>query len=63
MMTSPQYRAALAKLGMTQQEAADFLGVSIRTSHSYANDAMIPEAVAKLLRLMIKLNLTARDVR
>jgi DNA-binding XRE family transcriptional regulator len=61
-MTSTKYRAALAKLGMTQQEAADFLGVSVRTSHSYANDGLIPETTAKLLRLMIKLGLTADDV-
>jgi DNA-binding XRE family transcriptional regulator len=62
-MTSAQYRAALAKLGMTQQEAADFLGVSVRTSNAYANDGTIPEATAKLLRLMIKLDLTVQDVR
>jgi DNA-binding XRE family transcriptional regulator len=62
-MTSAQYRAALAKLGMTQQEAATFLGVSVRTSNAYANDSMIPEATAKLLRLMIKLDLTVKDVR
>jgi DNA-binding XRE family transcriptional regulator len=62
-MTSAQYRAALAKIGMTQQEAADFLGVSVRTSNSYANDGVIPEATAKLLRLMIKLDLTALDAK
>jgi DNA-binding XRE family transcriptional regulator len=62
-MTSAQYRAALAKLGMTQQDAADFLGVSVRTSNSYANDGIIPEATAKLLCLMIRLDLTAQDVR
>jgi hypothetical protein len=53
-MTSHQYRAALSRLGLTQAEAAEFLGVSTRMSNAYANGAWIPVSIAKLLRLMVK---------
>lgn len=39
------------------------LGVSIRTSHGYANGVPIPEGYAKLLRLMVRLNLKPEDVK
>lgn len=58
-MTANQYRSALDKLGLTQAGAAEFLGVSIRTSHGYANGVPIPEGYAKLLRLMVRLMMTA----
>jgi hypothetical protein len=47
---------------MTQGEAAKFLGCSIRSSHGYANSEPIPEPIAKLLRLMVKLKLKPKDV-
>ena len=62
-MTPAQYRKALEALGLTQGSAAEFLGVSIRTSHGYANGEPIPEGYAKLLRLMIRLKLRTEDVR
>lgn len=62
-MTANQYRAALQRLGLTQGGAAEFLGVSIRASHGYANKDPIPEAIAKLLRLMVKLGLKPEDVK
>jgi hypothetical protein len=62
MMTGKTYRAALERLGLNQTSAADFLGVSVRTSNGYANAAPIPVATAKLLRLMIRLNLKPQDV-
>jgi DNA-binding transcriptional regulator YiaG len=53
-MTPAGYRETLAALGLTQQGAADFLGVSLRTSHGWAaGDARIPVAVAKLLTAMV----------
>lgn len=61
-MTNEQYRKALAKLDLTQGQAAKFLGISIRTSNGYANDRVIPEYIAKLLRLMIRLKLKPEDV-
>lgn len=62
-MTANQYRAALDALGLTQGAAAKFLGVSLKTAHNYANEGTIPEAAAKLLRLMVRLKLKPSDVR
>lgn len=62
-MTANQYNAALAALDLTQAEAAKFLGISIRTSHGYANGNPIPEGYAKLLRLMVRLELKTKDVK
>jgi DNA-binding XRE family transcriptional regulator len=62
-MTPNQYRTALERLGLTQETAAQFLDVSLRTSHGYANGSPIPEATAKLLRLMVRLELSPEDVR
>ena len=62
-MTDKQYRNALDNLGLTQSGAAELLGVSIRTSHGYANGDPIPEGYAKLLRLMVKLELKPQDVK
>ncbi len=50
-MTPAQYRAAIAALGLTQAGAAEFLGVSLRTSHGYANGQPIPKAIGLLLAL------------
>jgi transcriptional regulator with XRE-family HTH domain len=63
IMTANQYRAALAKLNLTQAAAAEFLGISIRTSHGYANGEPIPEGYAKLLRLVIRLELKPDEVK
>lgn len=63
-MNSIQYRKAIRDLGMSQQAAADFLGVSLRTSQGYALDEYpVPEAIAKLLRLMVRLGLKPEDVK
>lgn len=63
-MTPDQYRAAIAKLGLSQHRAADWLGISRRASQGYAlGEARVPEPIAKLLRLMIKLGLKPNEVR
>jgi predicted GIY-YIG superfamily endonuclease len=62
-MTSDQYRKAIAKLGMTQGGAAEFLGISVRSSNGYANGSPIPEAVSKLLRLMTQRSIRPEEVR
>lgn len=62
-MTPSQYRAALDRLDLTQAGAAEFLGISIRSAHGYANGDPIPEAIAKLLRLMVRLKLSPDEVR
>lgn len=63
-MTSAQFKAACAAVGLdTQGKAAAFLGVSIRTANGYANGGAIPVAVAKLLRVMVRLGLRPAEVR
>ena len=62
-MTMNQFRSALDSLDLSQARAAEWLGISIRAVHGYANGAPIPEPTAKLLRLMVKLGLKPEDVR
>ena len=61
-MTANQYRSALEKLGLSQRGAGPFFGVDERTSRRWAADGP-PEAVAKLLRLMVRLDLKPEDVK
>jgi len=53
-MNALQYRDLLKQLGLTQGKAAKLLGVSIRTSHAYANGATIPEPSARFLLSLLK---------
>lgn len=62
-MSADDYREAIAALGLTQDSAAAFLGVSLRTAHGYANAQPVPLYVAKLLRLCVKLKLKPEDVK
>lgn len=63
-MTPDQYKSAIKKLGLSQERAGEWLGISPRTSQGYAlGEYPVPEPTAKLLRLMIKLGLTPDDVR
>jgi hypothetical protein len=62
-MTANQYRAVIERLGLTQGKAAKWLGISIRASHGYANGDPVPIAIAKLLRLMVRLDLKPEDVK
>jgi transcriptional regulator with XRE-family HTH domain len=63
-MTPTQYRAAIKRLGLSQHRAAEFFGVSPRTSQGYAlGEYPVPAAIAKLLRLMTKLGLKPEDVQ
>jgi hypothetical protein len=50
-------------MGLSQVKAAKWLGIGIRTSHGYANGELIPEYIAKLLRLCVKLKLNPEDVK
>lgn len=52
-MTGAQYKAAIAALGLTQEEAGEFLGIGGRTSRRYAANGA-PKAVAMLLALMVE---------
>jgi hypothetical protein len=62
-MNSTQYRAILAALGLTQQEAADLLGRHIRAAHGYANDMKIPTTVARLLVAIAEQRLSKADFK
>ena len=62
-MTAGQFRQAIADLGLSQGEAANFLGVHINTAWNWANDvAPVPDAVAKLLRLMVDRRIAPADL-
>lgn len=61
-MSPKQYRTIIEALGLTQEGAGEWLGVSARTGQNYAAKGP-PEPVAKLLRLMIRLKLKPEDVR
>lgn len=62
-MTPAQYRDAIARLGMSQVRAGEFLIGNPRTSRRWASgDSPVPRSVALLLRLMIKMELTPEDV-
>lgn len=53
-MTPQEYRIALRKLRLYQTGAAEFLGISRKTSNAYANGrAEIPKAIVMLLTLML----------
>jgi len=54
-MTTEEYRAALDKLGISQQGVGRLFAVGARTSRRWAlGEARIPMPVAILLRLMLK---------
>ena len=59
-----EYRAALDKLGLSIVGSAECLGLSRRQSQRYASGATpIADPVAKLLRLAIRIGLTANDLK
>lgn len=62
-MTPNQYRKALEALKLSQVRAGAFLGISSRTSQGYAlGEYPVPEAIAKLLRLMVRLKLKPEEI-
>jgi len=62
-MTGQQYGAAIAKLGLSQRGAAEFLQVSERTSGYWiADDRPVPHAVKLLLNLMIAIEIKPEDL-
>ena len=61
-MTPSQYKTAIKALGLSQEKAGVWLGVSKRTGQNYAAKGP-PEPVAKLLRLMIRLELSPDDAK
>lgn len=63
-MTPAQYKTAIKALGLSQERAGDWLGIGRRTSQGYSlGERPVPEPVAKLLRLCVKLKLNPEDVK
>jgi hypothetical protein len=63
-MTAAEYRAALNKLGLSIVSSAEHLGLSHRQSQRYANGSSpVADPVAKLLRLAIRIGLSANDLK
>lgn len=63
-MSPIQYKTAIKALGLSQERAGDWLGIGRRTSQGYAlGESPVPEPVAKLLRLCVKLKLAPEDVK
>jgi hypothetical protein len=63
-MTPTQYKAAIKALGLSQERAGVWLGLGKRTSQGYAlGEYPVPEPVAKLLRLCVKMKLKPEDVK
>jgi len=58
-MNKKEYRAAIAKLGLSQEQAGKWLGLALRTSQNYAlGNTTIPAPTERLLRLVLALKLT-----
>jgi predicted XRE-type DNA-binding protein len=61
-MNNVEFKNSLKHLNLTQKVAAEFLGVSLRSVHGFANSETVPLDISMLLRLMIRLKLKAEDV-
>jgi predicted transcriptional regulator len=62
-MTPTEFRDTIAQLGLSQQRAGKWLGVSKRQVQRYAyGERTIPLSFTKLLRLMLKLGLRPDEV-
>jgi hypothetical protein len=62
-MTANQYRAALARLDLSQVGAARLVGADPRTGRRWAlGERPIPDCVAILLRLLLAKKITIADV-
>jgi hypothetical protein len=63
-MTPTQYRTDIKARELSQERAGDWLGIGRRTSQGYAlGEYPVPEPVAKLLRLCVKMKLNPDDVK
>jgi hypothetical protein len=63
-MTADEYKAAIGRLGLSQERAGVWLGIGKRTSQGYALDeSPVPEPVAKLWRLVLRMRLKPEDVK
>lgn len=62
-MTTKQYRRALEQLGLSQRAAAEYLGVTPRTSQNWAlGFSPVHPCAARLLRLLLDGKITLDDL-
>lgn len=62
-MNATEYRAALARLGLTQVGAGVFLGVGARTSRRWASgESDVPPPVARFLAYLIAAKVSPDEV-
>jgi hypothetical protein len=60
-MTPHQFNNIVASWGLTQEAAAEVLGVGYRTLQRYAAEGP-PPPIAKLLRVMVEHNIKPEDL-
>jgi transcriptional regulator with XRE-family HTH domain len=53
-MTKTQFRDALERLGLTQGQAAELLGLAIRTVHGYCNGVPIPKQTELAIKWLLQ---------
>jgi hypothetical protein len=62
-MKKTEYRKAIAAVGLSQVKASKFFGVDRGTSPRWARgDTPVPDAVAKLLRVMIHHHISPEEI-
>jgi hypothetical protein len=62
-MTSEEYKKAVTRVGLSQIGAGRFFGVDERTGQRWgAGESTPPASIAKLLRLMMHLKLSAAEL-
>lgn len=62
-MTPTQFKAAIAKLELSQEAAGELMGSSKRQGQRWASGASkVPVLVAAVLRLILKGRITIEDV-
>ena len=62
-MTPAEFRDAIARLGLSQEQAGRWLGISPSAAEGYAlGDYPVPQPTAMLLWLVVKLGLRPKDV-
>jgi transcriptional regulator with XRE-family HTH domain len=62
-VTSNQFRAALDRLHLTQEQAAKFLGRSTRSVWGYCNGEPIDRPIILLLAVMTERDISPEDLR
>jgi hypothetical protein len=62
-MNATEYRRAIKRLDLNQSSVAVLLDIDPSTSRRYAASQPIPRAVALLLRMMVKRDISADEAR